>query len=344
MKGYIFGKRVLLALVVIVSIQLVLPAVEIKLPKDTKTWITGKTLYSYTTIEQKKLEDLEIKKLVDSLIDRAQTGMRFDKSVSYMGNILYSSEKDPSAVFSIEPATGAFVFNSGLLDYSQEKDTPGLPKATQAVTLAKKYLSELGYLPKNENELANGHVGGLSIGIRREDGSKQVYQKLVTIHFGRVIDKLPVLGVGSRIVVHLGENGQLVGLIRNWVEVQKGTQKTMALSELRTDKEIRSAILEQIKTDLSTAKKVNVSKAELVLYDDGHGVIEPAIYVEALSEFESIDPKSRKAQPYNVPYDCYVPVIKSPKAYYSSLAQLDKSKIPAPESGSKKSSVSGTAD
>jgi len=330
MKRDTFGKCVFFALVVIVLFYLDLSAVEVKLPQGAGAWITGKALYSYTSAAPMKVEAAAVKNIADSLMARATTGVSFDKMVPYQGGILYTSAKDPSAILDFEPDTGAFVFNAGMLKYSQEGITPGLPKSEQAITLAKKYLTDLNYFPKNEKELSKGYVGGLSMGVQRDDGSRALYQKLVTVYFGRVIDNLPVMGVGSRIVVHLGENGQLVGIVRNWVEVQKGIKA--AAAQLRTDAEIKREILKQIQTDLSTAKTVNVDKSDLVLYDDGRGVIEPAIYVEALSEFEKIDPKTRKKETYKTPYDCYVPVFKSSKAYYPSLEHLDKTKpIAAPK-------------
>ena len=62
------------------------------------------------------------------------------------------------------------------------------------------------------------------------------YEKLVTVIYGRTLDGLPVKGA-SRIAVRMGINGELVGLVRNWPELNKKTvsSKDMIASRSRID-------------------------------------------------------------------------------------------------------------
>ena len=76
------------------------------------------------------------------------------------------------------------------------------------------------------------------------------------------------------------------------------------------------------------AKRIVVQKADLVLYDDGKGWIEPAYFVEARLYYEVPDiaanGSGETVQKYDVPYDYYVPVLRKPQAFYP---YMEKAKI-----------------
>ena len=105
----------------------------------------------------------------------------------------------------------------------------------------------------------------------------------------------------SRAVVMLGANGDLEGLIVRWMDVQ---------SEKVKGKVARSQLKDHVKGQLKARKmecdSVHVKKADLVLYDNGKGVIEPALQVQG--EINTVDG--------TFPSDWMFPIITDPKADY----------------------------
>jgi hypothetical protein len=77
----------------------------------------------------------------------------FDSVREYDGRFVFTSSKDASAVLDVHPATGAFLFNAGLKNYSGEGSTEALPSTERAPELAREYLAKLRYLPEDQKEL-----------------------------------------------------------------------------------------------------------------------------------------------------------------------------------------------
>ena len=80
--------------------------------------------------------------------------------------------------------------------------------------------SNASYLPENKEEVVLARVGGLGMTVSKDGKSSNKYEKLVTVFFRRVLQEVRVQGPGSRILVHLGEQAALVGVIRNWPDVK----------------------------------------------------------------------------------------------------------------------------
>ncbi|NEX11309.1 MAG: hypothetical protein C1942_01180 [Prosthecochloris sp.] len=231
----------------------------------------------------------------------------FEKVENIDGRYLFSSPHDPSAVFDIDARTGSFLLNYGLKRYSGEGSTKNLPSAAQAKELAWSYLGRTGYLPKNEEEMVLAGIGGLDLAVAKDGKTGGPYKKLVTVRFSRVLDGIPVQGPGSRIVVHLGQNGVMNAMIRNWLEVKAFSVRQ---KQQKSSKVIRRDIAERLSRIAGGAKEILDQNAVQVLYDDGLGIIEPAIYVTAVARYEGPGEKGV----VDIPVDFYVPVLKSSKA------------------------------
>jgi hypothetical protein len=240
--------------------------------------------------------------------------------------LIVSSAEDPSAIFDIDKRYGAFLFNAGLKQYSGEGDTPGLPSQQLAPELAQQYLSKLDYLPKDKGELVLENVGGLGMAMAKDGKSSVKYQKLVTVFFRRNLDGIRVQGRGSRMVVHLGKEATLAGLIRNWPEVKANE---IPHERLKNDKQIYKEITTRLKVMAGQAAGITVQNAEFVLFDDGRGVIEPAIYVVAMARYDG--PKRAKGF-VEIPVDFYVPALTKHVAYYP-FQQDANAKAPKNEEG-----------
>ncbi|MDX2417755.1 MAG: hypothetical protein QNK19_09885 [Xanthomonadales bacterium] len=227
----------------------------------------------------------------------------------------YRNEKDPSASFEMDTRSGSFLFNGGFARYREDEETPGLPEEGRILKIALESLDELGLLP-DEAEFASIKEGGVSLGVLEKDGSTSIYRKLVTLRITRQIDGLRVMG-DSRIVVHLGADSQLAGLVYQWPEIGEG--KELAPSELRAIVDLQTAAESRLRAASLGADRVDITQVELVGYDDGRGIIEPAFHVEAQLYYTDRVGREGKEYAYDVPFDFYVPIAKTPLAYYPSM-------------------------
>lgn len=276
----------------------------------TNNFIGKKALITYQAVPIKLINQEQAQKMAEQLRETAGIRIPFDKVQEYNGRFIFTSSEDSSAVFDVGSATGAFLFNAGLKEYSGEGSTRALPSPKNAPDLAREYLTKLRYLPENKKEVVLARVGGLGMAAAKDGKSNNKYEKLVTVFFRRVLQDVRVQGPGSRILVHLGEQAALVGLIRNWPEVKA---QEVSRNQVKSDELIRHAIQRRLLKMADQAKEIIVQKAELVLFDDGRGMIEPAIYVVAAARYQG--PKRAKGV-VEIPVDFYVPVLLKPKGYY----------------------------
>lgn len=284
------------------------PKITWKVPTDK--FLDKKNLTTYRAIQIKKIGHEQAYEMTKRFRETAKIKLSFEIVEEHDNRFIFSDVEDPSAVFDVDSATGAFLFNAGLKKYSGEGTTQGLPSPKDAPDLALKYLVKLGYLPENSKEMALTRVGGLGMTASKNGKSTEDYKKLVTVIFRRVLNELRVQGPGSRILVHLGEQADLVGMIRNWSEVD--AQK-VAADQLKNDELIRREIYRRLLKTAGQAKEIFVQKAELVLYDDGRGVIEPAFYVVAAAQYQG--PERTKGT-VDIPVDFYIPILLKPAGYY----------------------------
>ncbi|MBI1803216.1 MAG: hypothetical protein HYR77_02005 [Ignavibacteria bacterium] len=72
------------------------------------------------------------------------------------------------------------------------------------------------------------------------------------------------------------------------------------------------------------AQKISVTSIELVYYDNGKGIIEPALRAKAETEYAT-DKAKQKTMKF--PYDIVVPLLKTPQAIYSYMHDKFKNGI-----------------
>lgn len=312
------------------------PVESVKIEYDSTVkpiTLEGKTLRSYQVNFKQDISQEAAQKRVQSLIDMTGKSINFDKSVDMSRAIItLRYEKDPSASFELDTRSGNFRYNSGLADYKKDNSTPNLITGEKAGAIALQHLDTLTLLP-NKNELQLAHIGGLNMASLKQDKTTEIYQKLVTVRYGRRLAELPVMG-DSRIVIHMGSKGQLVGLVYHWAKVIKEHQ--LGLDQLRSDREIKETLTVRLRKGAQGAKRIIVKKADLVLYDDGRGHIEPAYHIQARLYYQSPKPLSGKQKgidKYDIPFDYYVPVLKNPMAHYP---YMDVAKIQPSDASDRK--------
>lgn len=207
--------------------------------------------------------------------------------------LLYRGD-DGAAKFQVNQVTGDIFFHKGMAAYDGDGDTPRLPTTKEAPILAKNHLKALGV---QKNELILNEVNVFKKAVY--DGiSSRTYEKMVLVSFKRKLSGLPVFGA-SRVMVVLGGNGELVCFIVRWYDVQKAK-----VSGIKKD--LKQNLVDIIKEKQGKATTVVVKKSELVLFDDGAGVIEPALFVQG-------DVTEGGA---TFPCDWMIPVLDDPKANY----------------------------
>jgi hypothetical protein len=222
----------------------------------------------------------------------------------------FVSASDPSATFEYDSDTGNFLFNAGMQRYRFDGSTKNLPQDHQVEELSGKLLEQLG-LSVDANQLKLARLGGLNMAAAEPSGGSTIYEKLKTVRFSRVLDGLLVEG-DTRIVVHLGENGALAGMVYQWPKLEVALP--LDRRQLQDPRAIRDSALAQIKSVTGKVEEARLTKASLILYDDGRGVIEPAYHFVVERYFDYGDTK-----PVMIPYDFYVPATRQPQAFYPHM-------------------------
>lgn len=240
------------------------------------------------------------------------TGERFSAKPALLGDnrLALIGTKDTSASFEVDRLTGNFLFESGMSKYSGEYSTPSLPKDSNLERLAMRTLDQYD-LKVNPKELKVAHVGGLNMSAANGEDRPEIYEKLKTIRFERVLDGLPVMG-DSRLVMHFGEHAELAGLIFQ-LPIVEASQK-LSSKLLHTPKDLQAQALAELSAMAKKAERAKLTKVDLVLYDDGLGVMEPAYHLVMERTMVLGDQK-----PSMIPYDFYLPISQKPLAFFPHM-------------------------
>lgn len=232
-----------------------------------------------------------------------------------------TSSKDPSASFEVDSLTGNFLFNGGMLKYRGDESTANLPQESDLPALADKALAELG-LKVDPAQMTIAHIGGLNMSIADGSGKSEIFEKLKTVRLSRSLDGLPVLG-DARIILQLGEEGSVAGMIYQWPEIGKSVR--LSSESLQKPETIQDAARREIEAKSRKALKAELTTAELVVYDDGQGVMEPAYHFVVKRYFDD-----GELEPVMIPYDFYIPATTNPAAFFPDMEVAAK----APADGS----------
>lgn len=231
--------------------------------------------------------------------------------------LIFIDSEDPSAFVQVSPKTGDISFCRGMKGFEVEENTKNLPEGDGAIRTAIDHLQRLNLMPSKRAELVVQHIGGLRMSQRSEDGSTADYDKLVTVHFGREIDGLPVGGPGSKITVHLGANGELVGMQRRWIEFNAQANSDEAF--LSRNETLASAE-SHLRKEWANALNVTSERPQLGLFDDGNGMIEPAFFFRAELEYDAEVHEFAKGD-YTNDYLGIIPALRQSRARFQQLEE-----------------------
>lgn len=212
------------------------------------------------------------------------------------------------------PAASGFLYTKSLTKYLRPANKTAksnlLPDKEQSVVIAKDYLSKLEILPQETEQIYITNVNKVRMAsYNSKTKDSQIYDMMQVVHFGRKLNGIPVYGA-SRIVVRLGDNGELVGVIKNWPKLIPVEIKNKAeIHEKSTWKDIAAKHLKDLYA-ASDFPTVNIEKAEVVMYDDGEGCIEPALFAKG----KQIGKLGAAAEG-----DWVIPIMANPKAKYKAV-------------------------
>jgi hypothetical protein len=285
----------------------------------------------FDTAEQKKASkafrmkggykgDAEAKKLGNKLFRAARASENVALKADKSNKMMHVSKNDPAGHFRIDKTTGDFSFHNGFKNYSNDRATIGLPGKDKAANVAKKHLADLGLMPDKAEEMVVRHIGGLKQVDISKDGKVIEREKLRTVHFGRQIDGIDVGGPGSKIVVQIGANGELVSINRRWVEV---TEEKKHGSDFKLQFDVVKSIKAKMQEDGAKAKQIDAGAPEFGYFDDGMGNIEPAYFYNAELTYDTTDEKGDRKQ-HKEKYHGVVPALKSSKANFKQMKKAGK--------------------
>ncbi|MFT3948093.1 MAG: hypothetical protein QM763_14070 [Agriterribacter sp.] len=218
--------------------------------------------------------------------------------------VYFVSDTDVNTTFEQNLNNGNFEFNKSAKEYGNV--IPKLPSKDEAVKIAESFMKSKNIFPGNESELRLVHNGG----VREQaviNGQKAgpVIDKLITLTYSRTIDSLPVIGAGSKIIINIGDKGEIVGLNRRWRELNKSSAKQLTTPEVFTQSEAQEQAKQQIQTEFGQAP-YEIRSSVKSYYDNNGNYLQP---VWAFNVMVYLNRQDKNVQP--VKYLCIIPMLKN---------------------------------
>lgn len=285
-------------------------------------------VYTFEAPAKGTVEDS--KKLVEKFIGSRDLGNLYKSDEN---TVYYASKDDASETFENDLNNGNFTFSRSLKQY-MGTSAPQLPAREEAIKLAEEFLSKNGLMPKNRNELTLAHFGGLRAAAVI-DGKKAgpVIDKLITVSYSRRVDDLPVIGPGSKVVVNIGNKGEVTGAIYRWRELNTASRKAVEVREAISQQEAEELAKRQIAAEFGADASYKITKSGRAYYDNNGGILQPVYMFET-----DITSRDQDVAPFS--YLCVIPLLRNspeplnltaldPRAK-ESLKMLKKGETPPP--------------
>ena len=237
--------------------------------------------------------------------------------------VRYVSARDPNTTFEHNVATGDVSFNRNFSRYLGSF-VPKLPATDSALRYANLFLEQNKLLPANPEELKVAHVGGLrTTSILSTGRAGPVVDKLVTITYSRELNGVPVIGAGSKLVVNIGDSGEVIGVTRRWRELDKPVR--LSSSEILSEKEALELSNRQILSEFGEKSRVEVLQTQVAYFDNNGETIQPVFAFQT-----KIQLADQKLPP--VEYISVIPAMRKPIENLN-LTQLDPTALKVIQSG-----------
>jgi hypothetical protein len=266
---------------------------------------TKETVFVYTFEGPATRSVDDSKKLIEKFLGNRDLGNLYKSDEN---TVYYTSKDDVSETFENDLNNGNFTFNRSMKQYLGTS-VPQLPAREEAIRLAEEFLNKNGLMPKNRGELTMAHYGGLRAAAVI-DGKKAgpVIDKLITVSYSRRVDDLPVIGPGSKVVVNIGNKGEVMGAIYRWRELSTGSRKQVQPQEMISQAEAEELAKRQIMSEFGEGASYKFSTSGKAYYDNNRGILQPVYMFETAITF-----RDQRVSPTN--YLCVIPLLRnSPEA------------------------------
>ena len=189
------------------------------------------------------------------------------------GVVRYVSPRDVNTTLEHNLATGDISFNRNFSRYLGAF-VPKLPSGDEAQKYAETFLANNRLLPANRDELKVAHIGGLRASSVLSTGNAgPVIDKLVTLTYSRQLNGLPVIGAGSKIIVNIGDGGEVVSVTRRWRELDKPV--ALSSTEVLTESEAYDLVKRQILSEFGERSSFEVLQTQVAYFDNNGTSIQP---------------------------------------------------------------------
>lgn len=267
---------------------------------------TRDTLFLYSFAERgvQTVDDSQMlfkQFLPDEAIDKLNTSS--DKTVRYV------SPKDPNTTFEHNLVTGDLRFHRNFARYLGDF-VPELPTTDEAQKIADMFLTENKLLPNHPSELKLVHIGGLRTTsvIGSPNGlfgqqSGPVIDKLITLTYGRQLNGYPLIGPGSKIILDIGEKGEVLSLTRHWNELSEKVTPISPTETYSLDEALALA-KRQISKEFGKNARYEILSSQIAYFDNNGKFLQPVyafqtkIFLDQQTgafEYPSIIPVLRKS-------------------------------------------------
>jgi len=272
--------------------------------KCNKTQVPGENpVYVYTFEETGPISTDNTKKLIDDFLGVKEVPpltVSADENVAY-----FVDEKDVNTTLEQDLNNGNFAFSKFNQAYMGDL-VPQLPSKEEAIKISEKFMRDKGLFAKNPAELQLVHTGGLRAQTLVNQKPGPVVDKVITLTYGRMLDSLQVIGPGSKIVVNIGDKGEVLGMIRRWREVNTSGKQLVKPEEMITLEEAESRVKRQIAAEFGPQATFQVKRSGKSYYDNNGKIMQPVYAFETV-----IDLHDKGLQIKPVPYLCVIPLLKN---------------------------------
>jgi hypothetical protein len=261
-------------------------------------------VYVYTFEKTNPLTTADSKKMITQYMgipNPHELTVSGDENVAY-----YVADEDLNITFEQDLNNGNFEFSKITKAYL-DNDALKLPSEEEAVKIAREFLRTNAISPKNDAEIRLVHSGGIrSQSIVNGKQAGPIIDKVRTLTYGRIIDSLPVIGAGSKIVIQIGDKGQVLGVTRRWRELRVADKKEIKPEEMITVKEAEEMAKRQIASEFGANAAFEIKGTQRSYYDGNGNILQP---VWAFNTIVNLNNQDRSIQ--QVKYLCIIPMLKN---------------------------------
>jgi len=292
-------KRILSLLLIASAIALISFACKRKEPPPPPS--ENVFVYTFAEPATKSVEDS--KKLIEKFLGSRDLGNLYKSDDN---TIYFTSKEDVSETFENDLNNGNFTFNRSMKQY-MGTNAPQLPAREEAIRRAEEFLNNNGLMPKNRNELTLAHYGGLrAAAVIDGKTAGPVIDKLVTVTYGRKVDDVSVYGPGSKVVVHLGNKGEVMGAIYRWRELNASSRKQVQPEEMISQQEAEELAKRQIMTEFGQETSYRILGSRRGYYDNNAKLLQPVYTFEVEINMQQRD---QHVKPFT--YLCVIPLLRN---------------------------------